>query len=75
MMGEIVDRLASEFPKAVVDYSTVDGVNYGVPFDSGTAIGAYRTDVLAEAGYTVADFTDITNATRNLTITIEDLGP
>ncbi len=50
----------SEFPKAVADYSTVDGVNYGVPFDSGTAIGAYRTDVLAEAGYTVADFTDIT---------------
>jgi lactose/L-arabinose transport system substrate-binding protein len=50
----------SEFPQAVTDYSTVDGVNYGVPFDSGTAIGAYRTDVLAEAGYTVDDFTDIT---------------
>jgi lactose/L-arabinose transport system substrate-binding protein len=50
----------SEFPKAVADYSTVDGANYGLPFDSGTAIGAYRTDVLEEAGYTVADFTDIT---------------
>ena len=50
----------SEFPNAVVDYSTVDGVNYGVPFDSGTAIAALRTDVLTEAGYTVADFTDIT---------------
>lgn len=50
----------SEFPKAVVDYSTYDGVNYGVPFDAGTAIQALRTDVLAEAGYTVADFTDIT---------------
>jgi lactose/L-arabinose transport system substrate-binding protein len=50
----------SEFPQSVVDYSTVDGVNYGVPFDSGTAIGAYRTDVLAEAGYTIDDFTDIT---------------
>lgn len=50
----------SEFPKAVTDYSTIDGVNYGVPFDAGTAIGAYRTDVLAEAGYTIDDFTDIT---------------
>jgi lactose/L-arabinose transport system substrate-binding protein len=50
----------SEFPKAVADYSTVDGVNYGVPFDAGTAIGAYRTDVLEQAGYTVDDFTDIT---------------
>jgi lactose/L-arabinose transport system substrate-binding protein len=50
----------SQFPKAVADYSTIDGANYGVPFDSGTAITALRTDVLAEAGYTVADFTDIT---------------
>jgi len=50
----------STFPKAVAEYSTVDGVNYGLPFDSGTAIQALRTDVLAEAGYTVADFTDIT---------------
>jgi lactose/L-arabinose transport system substrate-binding protein len=31
-----------------------------VPFDSGTAIGAYRTNVLTEAGYTIDDFTDIT---------------
>lgn len=50
----------SEFPTSVVDYSTVDGENYAVPFDSGTAITALRTDVLAEAGYTVDDFTDIT---------------
>jgi lactose/L-arabinose transport system substrate-binding protein len=50
----------SEFPKSVADYSTVDGVNYGLPFDSGTAIGAYRTDVLEQAGYTIDDFTDIT---------------
>jgi lactose/L-arabinose transport system substrate-binding protein len=50
----------STFPQAVTDYSTVDGVNYGLPFDSGTAVQALRTDVLAEAGYTVADFTDIT---------------
>lgn len=49
-----------EFPEGVVAYSTVDGVNYGLPFDNGTAITALRTDVLEEAGYTVADFTDIT---------------
>lgn len=50
----------SEFPEAVTAYSTVDGVNYGVPFDNGTAIQALRTDVLEEAGYTIDDFTDIT---------------
>lgn len=50
----------SEFPDSVVKYSTLDGVNYGVPFDSGTAITALRTDVLEAAGYTIDDFTDIT---------------
>ena len=50
----------SEFPQSVVDYSVVDGVNYGLPFDNGTAVMALRTDVLKEAGYTVADFTDVT---------------
>ena len=49
-----------EFPEAVTAYSTVDKVHYGVPFDNGTAIGAYRTDLLEQAGYTVKDFTDIT---------------
>lgn len=49
----------SEFPTSVTDYSVVDGVNYGLPFDAGTAIAAYRTDVLEQAGYTVDDFTDI----------------
>jgi lactose/L-arabinose transport system substrate-binding protein len=56
--GSSVDY--SQFPAGVTGYSTVDGVNYGVPFDNGTAITALRTDVLAEAGYTVDDFTDIT---------------
>lgn len=50
----------SQFPTSVVDYSVIDGVNYGVPFDSGTAVTALRTDVLQEAGLTVKDFTDIT---------------
>lgn len=50
----------SQFPEGVVAYSTVDDVNYGLPFDNGTAITALRTDVLKQAGYTVDDFTDIT---------------
>ena len=50
----------SQFPESVVAYSTYEDVNYGVPFDNGTAIGAYRTDILEAAGYTVDDFTDIT---------------
>ncbi|MDR1559389.1 MAG: extracellular solute-binding protein [Clostridiales bacterium] len=45
---------------AATGYSTIGGRNLGVPFDNGTAIQALRTDVLEEAGYTVADFTDIT---------------
>jgi len=56
--GDAIDF--SEFPSSVVDYSTIDDENYGVPFDSGTAISALRTDVLEQAGYTVDDFTDIT---------------
>ncbi|MDO4242938.1 MAG: extracellular solute-binding protein [Actinomyces sp.] len=50
----------SEFPDSVVEYSTADGANWAVPFDSGTAVTALRTDILEQAGYTVADFTDIT---------------
>ena len=50
----------SQFPAGVTAYSTVDGKNYGLPFDSGTAITALRTDVLKEAGMTIDDFTDIT---------------
>nr|WP_284328200.1 extracellular solute-binding protein [Demequina litorisediminis] len=49
-----------EFPEGVTAYSTLDGANYGVPFDAGTAVSALRTDILEEAGLTVDDFTDIT---------------
>lgn len=41
-------------------YSMKDGVHYGVPFDNGAVIACYRTDILKDAGYTVADLTDIT---------------
>ena len=50
----------TEFSEAKVAYSTLDGKNYGVPFDNGAAISCYRTDMLEQAGYTVDDFTDIT---------------
>jgi len=50
----------SNFGEAKVAYSVIDGKNYGVPFDNGAVIGAYRTDLLEEAGLTVDDFTDIT---------------
>ncbi len=50
----------SQFGGAKVAYSTLDGVNYGVPFDNGTVIACYRTDMLEQAGLTVDDFTDIT---------------
>lgn len=50
----------TQFSEAKVAYSTLDGKNYGVPFDNGAAISYYRTDMLEQAGYTVDDFTDIT---------------
>ncbi len=43
-----------------LSYSTVNGVHYGFPVDAGTAIFAYRTDLLEEAGYTLDDVTGIT---------------
>lgn len=40
--------------------TSIDGENYGLPFDTG-ATGLYvRTDYLEQAGYTVEDLTDIT---------------
>jgi len=49
-----------QFSSAKVGYSVVDGKNYGVPFDNGAVIACYRTDILEDAGYTAADFNDIT---------------
>ena len=48
-----------DFGAEKLSYSTIDGVHYGVPVDNGTAIFAYRTDVLEECGYTLADVTGI----------------
>lgn len=50
----------SQFSGAKVAYSTLDGKNYGIPFDNGAVINCMRTDYLEQAGYTIDDFTDIT---------------
>ncbi len=44
-----------DFGAEKLSYSTVDDVHYGVPVDNGTAIMAYRTDLLEEAGYSLDD--------------------
>ena len=49
----------TQFAPGKLAYSTVNDVNYGVPFDNGTVIAAYRTDILEQAGYTIDDLTDI----------------
>lgn len=41
-------------------YSMQDGKNYGVPFDNGTSIAAWRVDILEKAGFKPEDLNDIT---------------
>lgn len=50
----------SDFGAEKLSYSTVNGKHYGAPVDNGTAIFAYRTDILEECGYTLDDVTGIT---------------
>jgi lactose/L-arabinose transport system substrate-binding protein len=49
-----------DFGAEKLSYSTINGVHYGVPVDNGTAIFAYRVDLLQECGYTIDDVTGIT---------------
>ena len=49
-----------DFGAEKLSYSTVDGVHYGVPVDNGTAIMAYRVDILEQCGYTIDDMKGIT---------------
>lgn len=49
-----------DFGEMKKSYSMLEDTHYGVPFDNGACIGVYRTDILAEAGYTIDDLTDIT---------------
>lgn len=49
-----------DFAKAKTEYSTVGGKHFGVPFDNGTTVAAYRTDLLEQAGFKIDDMKDIT---------------
>lgn len=49
----------TQFAEGKLGASTIDGKNYGVPFDNGAEVACYRTDVLEQAGYTIDDLTDI----------------
>lgn len=55
-----IDINWDDFYAEKLDYSTIDGVHYGVPVDGGTVIMAYRVDLLAEADYTIDDMKGIT---------------
>ena len=50
----------SDFGEEKLSYGLIDGQHYGVPVDNGTAIMAYRVDLLEQAGYTVEDMTGCT---------------
>ena len=49
-----------QFAAGKVGFSTVGDRNFGVPFDNGATVTALRTDLLEQAGFTIADFTDVT---------------
>lgn len=50
----------SQFSAGKLADSTVDGKNYGVPFDNGATIMAIRSDMVENVGLTVEDFKDTT---------------
>ena len=50
----------NDFGAEKLSYSTIEGKHYGAPVDNGTAIFAYRTDILEECGYTIDDVTGVT---------------
>ena len=50
----------SEFSPGKISFATFDDRYYGVPFDNGIAVGAYRVDFLEQAGYTAEDVKDVT---------------
>jgi len=57
-LGDHIDM--SKFAQYKVDLATVDGKAYSLPFDSGVTGWFYRSDILADAGYTHDDLVDIT---------------
>ncbi len=57
-MDGLVDY--DNFASYKIDKFTSDGKRYAVPFDNGVAATFVRTDYLEQAGFTLADLTDIT---------------
>ena len=49
-----------DFAAGKVAVGSSNGKHYGLPFDNGAVIMPIRTDLIAKAGLTVADFTNIT---------------
>ena len=49
----------TDFGAEKLSYSMLDGKHYGFPVDNGTAIAAYRVDLLEQAGYTIDDMKGI----------------
>ena len=49
-----------DFGAEKLSYSTIEDTHFGVPVDNGTAIMAYRTDLLEEAGYSFDDMVGCT---------------
>ena len=62
IFGDLTDSgiVFQEFRREAVSLASLDGRNYGVPFDLEVNAAFYRTDLLEEAGYTMEDVTDLT---------------
>lgn len=50
----------NDYSSYKLDFMTIDGKTYGVPFDTGSAVLYYRKDIIEQAGYTEADMADLT---------------
>ena len=55
-----VDVDWDNFAAEKLNFSTIDGVHYGMPVDGGTVICAYRVDLLEQAGHTIDELTGCT---------------
>lgn len=49
----------ADFGEEKLSFSTYEGEHYGFPVDNGTAIFAYRTDLLEEAGHSIDEMKGI----------------
>ncbi|MDR1466293.1 MAG: extracellular solute-binding protein [Treponema sp.] len=50
----------TKFAQFKVDFGTIDGKSYGIPFDNGATGMFLRRDIVEQAGLKVEDFNDIT---------------